>query len=258
MAGGVSRGLSVLEALVGRVDGVSLAEVAEATNLPKSATHRMLAELGEAGYVRQDGALGEYSLTLNFVSLGLRHLSHVGVVNLAKPLLAELAGEARALVRLSLVDGDNLIFVGRFQGATSGLRYDPDHGDVAHLVSSASGHAWLSQIPEERALAIVYAQGFGDAATHGPNCPRTVDELRARFAEVAVHGYAQVEDSFERGTSALAAPIKNSEDAVIGVVSIAGPTALLDSARRTELAPALLAVTGSLTDMDLPIGSSLV
>jgi DNA-binding IclR family transcriptional regulator len=258
MAGVVTRGLSVLETLVGRVDGVSLAEVAELTGIPKSAVHRTLAELSEAGYVRQDGPLGEYTLTLRFVSFGLRHLSNIGVVNLAKPLLAGLATEARALVRLSLVDNDSLVFVGRFQGATSGLRYDPEHGDVVHLVSSASGHAWLAQLPEERALSIVYSQGFGDAAAHGPNCPQTLDELRACFAEVSERGFAEVEDSFEPGTSALAAPVRNSDDETIGVVSIAGPTALLDSGRRTELAPVLLQATTKLSDLNLPIGSSLV
>lgn len=257
MAGGVTRGLSVLEALVGRVDGMTLAEVADLTGLPKSAVHRLLAELSEAGYVRQDGALGEYMLTLRFVSQGLRHLSHIGVVNLAKPLLADLAREARALVRLSLVDGDDLVFVGRFQGATTGLRYDPEHGDVVHLVSSASGYAWLSQLPEDRALQIAYAQGFGDETAHGPNCPRTVDELRARLAQTAKNGVAEVEDSFEVGTSALAAPVRNGDGDVIGVVSIAGPTALLDHARRAELSQPLLDVTAKLTALDLPVGSGL-
>ncbi|MGV9864295.1 helix-turn-helix domain-containing protein, partial [Rhodococcus koreensis] len=87
MASAVARALGMLEKLVGRPEGVSLTELVEVTGLAKSATHRTLADLVEAGLVRQDQSHGRYALTLKFVSLGLRHVSSVGLVDLAKPML---------------------------------------------------------------------------------------------------------------------------------------------------------------------------
>lgn len=252
MASAVARALGMLEKLVGRPEGVSLTELVEVTGLAKSATHRTLADLVEAGLVRQDQSHGRYALTLKFVSLGLRHVSSVGLVDLAKPMLEALAAESGALVRLSMVDGDELVFVSRFQGATTGLRYDPDHGGSPHLASSASGHAWLSRLDIDRALSLVFAQGFGDPGEHGPEAPRSGDELRELLRRTIERGYAEVEDSYEIGTSAIASAIHNGRGDVVGVVSIAGPTALLDAERRAKLAQPLLEVAAQLSELDLP------
>lgn len=258
MGSAVTRALGLLEYLVGRPEGVALTEIVEATGLPKSATHRTLVELIDAGHVRQEQLLGKYMLTLKFVSLGLRHVSSVELVDLAKPMLETLAVKAGALVRLSLVDGGQLVFVSRFQGARTGLRYDPDHGGTAHLASSASGHAWLSRLDIDRALSYVFTQGFETVGERGPDAPRTGDELRPLLEKARAEGYAEVENSYEIGTSAIASPILNRMGEVVGVVSIAGPTTVLDAARRQELVTPLLEVTAQLSALDLPATAAAI
>ena len=66
------------------------------------------------------------------------------MVDVAQPSLDRLAEESRELVRLAIVDGSELVFVAKAQGATRGLRYDPDMGLSVPLSCSAAGHAWLS------------------------------------------------------------------------------------------------------------------
>lgn len=251
MAGTLTRGLQILRVLVGKTEGAALSEIAEAVNLPKSAIHRILGELCQTGYVRQQGSLGNYMLTIRFVSMGIRHLAANGLVQLSKPQLSELADISGALVRLSLVDDDRLIFVSQFQGARTGLRYDPENGEAVGLSSSASGHAWLSQVSEEQALEILFKQGIGSKSAHGPNAPETVDELLSVLAETRKRGYGSVEDSFEIGTSAIAAPVFGMDGQVVAVVSIAGPSALLTASRREELSKPLLDVTRQLSELDL-------
>jgi IclR family transcriptional regulator, acetate operon repressor len=251
-AGMIPRGLSVIEALVGRMGGTSLSELAATVDLPKSAVHRILAELMTAGYVRQTGPQGEYMLTLRFVSLGIRHLAANGMVQLSKPILSRLAADAAALVRLSLVDDGRLVWVSQFQGAATGLRYDPDAGETARLSCSATGHAWLSQLSDDEALELIFRQGIGGREDYGPAAPQTVDEIRAELAVVRERGYASVDEMYEVGTSALAAPVfDRSGGAVVGVVSIAGPSAILTASRREELAEPLLKVTAELTGLGL-------
>lgn len=251
MAGTLTRGLQVLRVLVGKTEGASLSEIAEAVDLPKSAAHRILGELCQTGYVRQRDSLGSYMLTIRFVSMGIRHLAANGLVQLARPQLNKLAELSGALVRLSLVDDDRLIFVTQFQGARTGLRYDPENGEAVGLSSSASGHAWLAQLNEEKALEILFKQGIGSKSEHGPNAPETVDELLSVLADTRKRGYGSVEDSFEIGTSALAAPVFGNGGQVVGVVSIAGPSALLTATKREELSAPLLEVTRQLSELDL-------
>ena len=151
----LERSFKVLEHLVAYPEGRALSALASDLQMPLSATHRLLSELIRCGYVRQDQSHGNYMLTIKLVSLGLSFLSNSGVVDVAQPLLDRLAAESGELVRLAIVDGDELTFVAKAQGATRGLRYDPDMGLSVNLSCSSAGHAWLSTMPEEQALQLV-------------------------------------------------------------------------------------------------------
>lgn len=77
-------------------------------------------------------------------------------------------------MRLSIVDDDRLLWIAKAQGTRTGLRYDPDMGMDARLSCTASGHAWLLTLSDERAIELVSRQGFGQPKDYGPNAPNTV------------------------------------------------------------------------------------
>ena len=115
MSSVLERTLGILELLSQQGQGVELAVLAEQLNMPKSAAHRLLADLVRCGYVRQTREMGEYVLTTKLVSMGLTYLSKSGVVDVAQPLIDRLAEQTGELVRLSVVDGDRLTWVARAQ-----------------------------------------------------------------------------------------------------------------------------------------------
>jgi len=196
--------------------------------------------------VRQDQSQGNYMLTIKLVSLGLGFLSASGIVDIAQPLLDRLAAESGELVRLAVVDGNALTFVAKAQGAVRGLRYDPDMGLSVNLSCSSAGHAWLSTMTDEEALALVSAQGFGKPEDYGPNAPTTVKALLACLRTSRQQGYATIVEVFAPGMTAMAAPIRLGNSAAIGVVTIAGPMVRLTEQRMHALAPALLNTTDEL------------
>lgn len=243
----LERSFKVLEHLAPHPEGKALSALASELDMPLSATHRLLAELIRCGYVRQDHSQGNYLLTLKLVSLGLGFLSASGIVDIAQPLLDRLAAESGELVRLAVVDGDELTFVAKAQGAMRGLRYDPDMGLSVNLSCSSAGHAWLSTLSDEEALALVAKRGFGKPEDYGPNAPTTVKALLSYLQAARERGYSMIVEVFAPGMTAMAAPIRNSHDgAVLGVVTIAGPLVRLTEERMVALGPALLATTTEL------------
>jgi DNA-binding IclR family transcriptional regulator len=76
---------------------------------------------------------------LKLISLALKHLSDIDLVDLARPMLDQLANESGELVRLGLVDGGIVDLGFKAQGTRSGLRYDPDAGAEAKLVAPLRG-----------------------------------------------------------------------------------------------------------------------
>ncbi|MFT3975358.1 MAG: IclR family transcriptional regulator C-terminal domain-containing protein [Amaricoccus sp.] len=146
-------------------------------------------------------------------------------------------------MRLSVVDGENLVWVGVAQGATTGLRYDPgrEQGVVAHLASSAGGTAWLSTMSDEAALMAAARQGIAPTrAGAGSHAPTGATDLLARLAAARQCGYAVAVDSYLAGMAAMAVPVRRPDDGnVVGCLSIAGPSVRLDAARMEALAPPL-------------------
>lgn len=241
----LDRGLALLEHLAAHPDGVPLASLAAELDMPLSACHRLLAALQARGYVRQVRAQGDYLLTTKLASLGLGYLSGAGIVDIAEPLLERLAQRTGELVRLSIIDGDRLTWVAKAQGVRKGLRYDPDMGQDARLSCTASGHAWLLTLSDERAMALVSRQGFGDPADYGPKAPTTVKALLGMLHAARVRGYAVIDEVFAPGMTAIAVPVLRRGEAV-GVISVAGPRTRLTPAHLHEMAPDLLAAAAEL------------
>jgi IclR family acetate operon transcriptional repressor len=108
--------LRILEILSGHPQGMLFYEVADAIKIPRSATHRLLASLVEEGYVRQERDFGSYVLTAKIASLGFRYLSGHGITDLMQPVLDRLAQDCGELVRVAILDNDQLTFVAKAQG----------------------------------------------------------------------------------------------------------------------------------------------
>jgi DNA-binding IclR family transcriptional regulator len=180
-------------------------------------------------------------LTVKLASLGLSYLAATGITDAAQPLLDDLAQVSGELVRLAVVEGDDLIWVAKAQGARTGLRYDPDAGLEIYLPATANGLAFLAAVDEDRALALVSRQGMDRAREMGPGAPQTLRALMEQIAQTKERGFAVVFDAYEAGTSAVAAAIRIDEKSEpIGTVSIAGPSIRMTRERMDAFGPKVL------------------
>jgi IclR family acetate operon transcriptional repressor len=245
-AGTVDRILLILETLAAEPQGMALAALADELELPRSACHRLLADLGRCGYVRQVREHGDYALTTKLPALGLSFLGNAGIVDIAQPIIDRLADISGELVRLALVDGDRLTFVAKAQGARTGLRYDPDMGIDVRLSCSAGGQAWLMTLSEERATELVARQGFGEPKHYGPKAPTTFRALMKLLEEHRGRGFSMIVESYAPGMTAMAAPVLRRDKEAIGVITIAGPLLRLAPQRMLELGRPLLQAAAEL------------
>lgn len=243
MSSVLQKSLAIVELLVGHPTGLPVSAIAAATDQPASGVHRTLQELARLGYVRQVQAQGDYALTIKLPAMGLGFMGAAGITDVAQPALDALAADSGELIRMSVIDGDNLTWVAVAQGATRGLRYDPgqEQGVIVHLASSAGGKAWLASMTDEEALVRVGAQGLmRQADGQGQNAPRSLALLVEQLAEARARGYATAIDSYIAGMAAMAVPVRYRGDGpVLGALSIAGPAVRMTAQRMSELAPRL-------------------
>lgn len=246
------RCLDILEVLADAPDGLALSKVGATLALPKSATHRFLALLEARGFVRQEPLTQHYRLTFKLPRLAFRYLASTGITDIAQPLLNALAARTGELARLAIVDGDTLTWVAKAQGAPLGLRYDDQAGREVILHATATGKAWLASFPETAALAIVERAGGLARAGLGPNAVATMAALGRELRATRRRGWGEAVEEGEPGVAAVAATIRaHPDDAarVVGTVSIAGPLARMDAARRVRHAEEVLAAARELTEL---------
>lgn len=222
VAAALARGLRILQLLSRHPEGLPLGEIAQTLQLPASAVHRLLAELIDEGYVRQESDGGAYALSMKVINQALTYLSEIDLVDQAKPAIDRLAKASKALVRLCIVDDTRLIWVLKSQGSTSFITYDPPvHHDV-RLSCSSSGYAWMAHLTDEEALTLVLQQGL-EYDGYGPNAPQTIDDVLAHIHEARGAGYGVARETYERGITSISMAIVNPDlDRVTGALSIAG------------------------------------
>ena len=226
----IDRAGEMLARLLDSEGPMSLRELAEAADLPKSTASRLLSALERHGLVHQDGARGKLEpgpAILRFAHRGgvERHL-----VELAESALQALSQASGETVNLSvptpqgvdhLAQVDGLHFLGA--GQWVGRRVDY-HCTANGKVFLAFGAAELPPGPLAR---LTTATVVSRAA------------LEAELAAVRRDGYATAIDELEAGLSAIAAPVRGPTGAVIAALSISGPTLRITRERIAELAPAL-------------------
>lgn len=258
MSAALARTFGVMELLAGAPEGMALGDIAARLDIPASAAHRLVNELVEMGYMRRSSEAGDYALSMKMISLSLNYLSEIDLVDQAKPSIDRLAHESKALARLGIVDEDRLIWVLKSQGSTSNIRYDPPMHHEVQLAFASSGHAWLSQLSDERALELIFRQGL-PAEGFGPQAPRTVDEVLNYIHTARRNGYARVTDTYEEGITAIAVPIINPGlGRVTGVLSVAGLTMHMSDERVERILPLLHQEAAALSDARLDYAKYLL
>jgi len=244
------RTLDILELLADVPEGLALSTISAQLHIPKSATHRLLTGLCAHGFVHQVATTAQYALTLKLAALGFRQLASTRIEEVCQPVLDRLAAKSGELARLAVVEGEGMTWVAKAQGALSGLRYDAHAGRHVILHATAVGKVWLASLPEATALAIVARAGYTGDDGLGPRAARTPSAMRAQLRETRRRGYGIAVDEGEPGVAALAAAVRISpaaDAAVVATVSIAGPLARLNEARRAELAREVLAAAAEVT-----------
>lgn len=248
----VERCLTLLEELAGEAEPVELVELAERIGLPNSATHRILSTLLKRGWVTQDKASQKYALSLRLSTLAFRNLDARAVPDVVQIAMDDLAARTREYCRLAIVEGEDLVWVARAQGATAGLRYDPDMGQELVLHATANGKAWLATLPEREALKIVRHRGLTAARPLGPRAVTDIDDLRRHLDETRARGFATSIEEGEQGAIALAVPFYDGSDgnaSVAGTVSVAGPVQRFAPERFETLAADLRDAAEQLSSM---------
>ena len=242
----LDRGLAVIRCFSSERPSLTLSEVAERTGLTRAAARRFLLTLQELGYVGSTGR--QFSLRPRVLALGYAYLSSFSVAQIAQPHLEDLAEELHESCSVSVLDGDDIVYVARASAnrimtiaLTVGTRLPPYPTSMGRVLL-----AWLPPAEIDAILGRTSLRKLTEQTVVDP------DELKQILATVRAQGWATVDQELEAGVRSVAVPIRDSSGKVVAAINASAHAArvpmrtlekqflprLLDAARQidTELA----------------------
>jgi DNA-binding IclR family transcriptional regulator len=199
-------------------DGSHLSDISRALDLTVSRTFRILSTLESQDYVQQDPETRRYRLGPKLIQLGEQARKGYGLVQVASPIMTQLAEQTGETVFLGVVDRWEMICIDRRESIHS-VRLNAEIGIRLPLHIGGVAKALLAfQSPEfiHRYVSRPLAQATELTITDPVLLERALAEIRER-------GVCITRGDLEKGACSIAAPIRNQTGVVVAAISAAGP-----------------------------------
>jgi len=145
----LARGLDVLRAFRASDNGLTHAQIADRTGLPKPTISRLTYTLCELGYLSHGGRNDRFRLGPAAIVLGSVASVSVGFVDMVSDDMQRLADATGTLALISVRDSDRMMLVRTWRPASaSAIWLEPGHRIPVH--GSSSGMAYLAALDDER------------------------------------------------------------------------------------------------------------
>lgn len=223
----VAKAFAVLHAFDTSLPELTITEVAARAGIDRGTSFRLINTLCQLGYLAPVPRSRRYRLTLKCLDLGYTPLARADLKLLSRPLLAEMVPDIADAASLGMLDGPDVVYVERVQGALPPV-LDRRIGSRTGAYSAALGHAMLAWVPEYQQRAVLEASQRVKVSEHTLT---DIDAILARLAEVRTRGYAVSDGENAYGLRTVAAPILS-----IDGEPVAGISATIH-AQREEFAP---------------------
>jgi DNA-binding IclR family transcriptional regulator len=220
--------LGKLDRILGAFDmdhpAMSLAELRQRTALAKSTIHRLVTTLVDARYLERDH--GQLQLGLRLFELGQLVPRQRALRDAALPFMEDLFEVTHETVQLGVRDGIEILYVEKLMGHRT-VRSPSRIAGRMPLYCTAIGKALLAF------SAPVVLEEVLEAGLR-PRTPYTIVSahvLRKELTEVARTGLAFDREEAALGLCCAAAPVFGPGHALVGALSISGPTGRLQPER---------------------------
>jgi DNA-binding IclR family transcriptional regulator len=205
-------------------------EIARRSGINASTVSRLLATLAAGRYVEHVPATGRYRLSLRLVELGNAVLGRLDLRSLARPHLEALVLETGETATLS-APGEHDAYTVDFEHGSAAVQ------SVAQLGRPSIGHATAVG---KVLLAFGRVQPPASLMAYTPRTITDEARLASELDRVRRRGFAEARDEREVGLSAIAAPVRDSRDELIGILGVQGPSSRFDGGARRIAAGVLV------------------
>lgn len=228
----VTKAVGILDILASKTDvGVSLAELCELIDIPKSSAHRYLVTLQELGLAERK-TNDRYYLGTKVIELAGAYLLKSDLRNDSQAALDELAGMTGETVHLAVPSGTEVVYIAKVESKHT-LAMFSHIGARLPMHCTALGKAILA-FSDSSALHAVLTRPL---IMRTPNSITSIEALESELSLIRSRGYAIDNEENEMGIRCVGAPIFDYTSRPIGAISVSAPSDRMDQQRCNSLGP---------------------
>ncbi|MEK9752747.1 MAG: IclR family transcriptional regulator [Rhodospirillaceae bacterium] len=212
----LEKGMRVLDAFRGPRDSLGITEIAEATNMDKSAAQRFTNTLHRLGYLERDPHTRRYRPAIKLLDFSFTYLQHDHLAEVSVARLIEAGKVHGTTVNLCVLAGTDIIYTVRIPHQKASYAATIP-GRRVPAFCTAGGLAILAFRPADEAAAIV------EASNRVKYTQSTITDRATtmkRIAAVRDQGYAVSVAQLLLNEISIAAPVLDSSRRGVAAVHI--------------------------------------
>ena len=215
----IERIACLLDALSSPAGTSSLKQLAAATGLHPSTTHRILNDLAQYRLIERVQP-GRYKLGLRLLELGNLVKDRLSVREIAIEHMRALHNATGQTINLSVRQGDEIIYVERVYNERSGMQVIRAIGGRAPLHLTSVGKLFLSVDEPKNIHSYAIRTGL---VGQTPNSITQLDKLEKELAHIRQLGLSRDNEELELGVSCIAAGIQDDTGKLVAGLSVSAP-----------------------------------
>ena len=202
----------------------TLSDLAEALNVGVSTAYRLTNTLIHEGFIVRDSATKSFRLGSSILQMGHYVITSYDICEISPPILEKLVQDTGETVHLSILEGDNTIYLQVFE-CSNYVNVMTHVGKKNPIHCTSTGQIILAYQPESM-IETVITNGLRPYSSNTITDPK---KFKERLTLIQKQGVTFNKDEMNVGVSAIAAPIKSPSGKVEFSVSIAGPNSRINS-----------------------------
>jgi len=221
-----NRVMEILQVVSNYPHGLTLSEICDQLNMPKSSTHEILHSMAQTKFLQLDGK--KYRMGIKVFELGQTVSRNLDLLHAIRPHLKWVSTQSGMTAQFAILDVTEIVYLSKIKN-NNGITVESEVGGRLPAHVTALGKAMLSLVSDEeikqRFSQLVFKQ-------YSKNSIASYDELRRRLIEIRENEYAEDIEEFTKGVYCLAVPVPGIRTETLGAISLSMPETLRNQVDR--------------------------
>jgi IclR family KDG regulon transcriptional repressor len=215
----LGRAFAILEEVARHREGIGLADLSKRVGLHNSTAFHLVKTMVSLGYIRQEKDTKRYRVGRPLFALAASSLDEIEMVNVATPVLEDLARDTGESSHFAVRMGDAVTVIARTSGPGA-FQLTDRVGVVRPAHCTALGKIILAALRPDQ------LQRFLERVELAPSTEKSITDtavLKREIEEIRRSGIAFDDGEFNLEVRCVAVPVRDFTGQIIGALGISGP-----------------------------------